>query len=33
VDDFEFGYMVGLRISRLMLAEIIIFVLDTISDQ
>ena len=33
LDDFEFSYMIGLRISRLMLAEIIIFVLDIISDQ
>ena len=33
VDNFEFSYMVGMRISRLMLAEIIISVLDIISDQ
>ena len=33
VDDFELSYMVGMRISRLMLAEIIISVLDIISDQ
>jgi len=33
VGDFEFSYMIGLRISRLMLAEIFILVLDIISDQ